>query len=409
MGFRQNKKEALARLLDIEIFKGIPENLLLVLADELRTTTAKQGETIKEAHAGVQRLFIVESGRAQVMRLAETPFVSEISAGESFGEYSLLDAAAEENVAAVAATDCQLWTLNRADFERIVSLYPSISLHINAILLRQLREAHEQAEQLSDMATKAEIDNRKLRHDNTLLDNEYHESQRLHKTKDTFFSIIAHDLRNPFNAILGLGDLLLSDFDSYDREQIKSYVEQIHHYNGKTYDLLDNLLQWARTQTGTLKIRKRLANVRDLVEETRDTLLGISTPKEIEIDVDTHTLLTEMDVNMIGTVLRNLITNAVKFTRPGGKVEVRYTADDHLVHVWVKDNGIGISAEDQQKLFKIEHNNATIGTGEGKGTGLGLILSKEFVTQHGGEIDVRSELGQGSTFHFTMPCSIPEE
>jgi PAS domain S-box-containing protein len=227
--------------------------------------------------------------------------------------------------------------------------------------------------------------------------------QKLVATKDKFFSIIAHDLKNPFHSIMGISELLSTDETRYSEEKIKELHTHLYKVAHQGYQLLTNLLEWARSQTGRLDFKFESVKLYDLVEESFELLDSASQQKQLNmenlIEEDLHIWA---DRNTIKTVLRNLISNAVKYTPSGGYVRVYNHYRNGQVEVFVEDNGVGISPENLEKLFRIDTNYTTKGTEEEGGTGLGLILCKEFVEKNGGELKVDSVLESGSTFSFTV-------
>ncbi len=226
----------------------------------------------------------------------------------------------------------------------------------------------------------------------------------INATKDKFFSIIAHDLRNPFNHILGFTELLKNNLDQYDKQEIINMVRIMHNSASSTYLLLENLLLWAGSQCGKINFNPQPANIKELIAGEIETQSEIAEKKEIKLQhlIQSNQVLT-VDANMIRTVFHNLITNAIKFTPKGGTVRVSSVCDDHVVIFSVADTGTGMSDEIREKLFRIDQHVTTKGTDNEKGTGLGLVLCKEFVERHGGKIWVESSPGQGSTFMFTIP------
>ncbi|MEI7980161.1 MAG: PAS domain-containing sensor histidine kinase [Bacteroidota bacterium] len=227
--------------------------------------------------------------------------------------------------------------------------------------------------------------------------------QESNATKDKFFSIIAHDLKGPFNSILGLTNLLISDYQLYDDEEVRNTLSTIKKSSERAFELLENLLLWANSQTGNISFTPREFNLQRTIDETIALLEVQSARKKISIlSCSEEDCIITGDEQMIQTVLRNLMSNAIKFTYTGGEVAVSVTRGDDKVVVSVKDTGTGIAENDIPKLFKIESKYSTSGTSDEKGTGLGLILCKEFVEKHGGKLWVESELGKGSTFYFTL-------
>ena len=223
-------------------------------------------------------------------------------------------------------------------------------------------------------------------------------------TKDKFFSIIAHDLKNPFNAILGFSSLLTAEYDNLNDTEKRSYIENISMAANTTYRLLENLLEWSRTQTGKIKFAPSTFDLNGIINETMNLHQTQASKKGIKLisEVPFNTFV-NADKNMVKTVLRNLFSNAVKFSASG---EVRITAKskDEFVEVCITDTGVGIPAEGLDKLFKLDEQYLAEGTEHEKGTGLGLILSKEFIDKHGGRIWVKSKRNTGSRFYFTLPA-----
>jgi PAS domain S-box-containing protein len=234
------------------------------------------------------------------------------------------------------------------------------------------------------------------------------ELEKLNKTKDKFFSIIAHDLKNPFHAIIGFSDMLRKDFNKMDDNQKINLLELINISSASAYSLLENLLQWARTQTDKIKFTPENINISEIVKSTID-LQKISAEKK-NIKLKSHISernIVYADKNMITTVIRNLVSNAIKFSKPQGTIEISSVAGDKYIDVTVSDNGTGISKENLDKLFRIDSYYSTSGTLGETGTGLGLIICKEFVEKNGGIIKVESEEGKGSSFTFSLPASKP--
>lgn len=230
----------------------------------------------------------------------------------------------------------------------------------------------------------------------------------LNASKDKFFSIIAHDLKNPIAGFLGLTEVMAQDMNSFTDEEKQEFINLIHDSSKQLHSLLENLLQWSRAQTGRLSFKPRVVNLFDLVEDNVALVSTNAGIKNIRLVNDIPLgALAWADTDMINTIVRNLITNAIKFSHSGGHVVIGCTKDDRQVYVSVKDNGLGISDEDQEKLFKIEFNASKIGTANEEGTGLGLILCKEFVQRNGGDVFVKSELNCGSEFVFSLPLSEP--
>jgi signal transduction histidine kinase/ligand-binding sensor domain-containing protein len=226
----------------------------------------------------------------------------------------------------------------------------------------------------------------------------------LNATKDKFFSIISHDLKNPFTSVLSISELMATNFDETDPDDIRFGVNKIHQTNKHIYELLENLLTWSKTQRGNIAVEEVKFNLSRIIETNINILKLAAEKKHIEIvnNADQE-LCAVADREMISTVFRNLVNNAIKFTPPGRKIQINSFMNKKHVIVEVRDEGVGIAPEDKEKLFRIDDKFKTEGTQGEKGTGLGLIICKEFVEKNGGTIEVESSPGKGSTFRFTIP------
>ena len=234
------------------------------------------------------------------------------------------------------------------------------------------------------------------------------------KTKDKFFSIIAHDLRTPFNSMLGFSELLNEKFDQYDTETKKKYTGIIYNGLQKTLKLLDNLLEWSWSQKGIIDFNPEKTSLNSLVKEKLELVNQSADNKSIQIiNQIAENIYVEADKNMLATIIRNLLSNAIKFTNKHGKITIKTflvpnEKHSQFIGISVNDTGVGISKEIQSTLFNIGETISTSGTEKEEGTGLGLILCKEFVEKHGGKIWVESEVGVGSSFNFTIPLHIED-
>ncbi len=230
--------------------------------------------------------------------------------------------------------------------------------------------------------------------------------RELNATKDKFFSIIAHDLKNPIGAFKNVLELLYENFQDFTKEEILEFIEPLKDSSNQLFALLENLLLWARTQTGKIQLEPIEFNLADLIKSNVSLLKFQAENKQIDLSYQAPgQLMVFADFNTINTVIRNLINNAIKFTPKGGRIIVTATNQDNNALVIVEDNGIGMSEETISKLFRIDVHHTTLGTAQEKGTGLGLILCKEFVQANGGQIWVESEEGKGSKFFFTIPLA----
>jgi signal transduction histidine kinase/DNA-binding response OmpR family regulator len=228
--------------------------------------------------------------------------------------------------------------------------------------------------------------------------------QKIIAEKDKFFTIIAHDLKSPFNSILGFSELLVENAREKNFGSIEGYATTIHQSSKRAMDLLLNLMEWAQSQTGRMIFVPEVFNLVELIDEIVLMLESSAVQKKIQIKkvVPAETKV-YADKAMVSTIFRNLISNAIKFSYPGGEISVSVTKNNNELVVAVGDTGIGIPKEIIGKLFQVDQNITTPGTQNEKGTGLGLILCKEFIEKHGGKIGVESEPGKGSKFYFNIP------
>lgn len=226
--------------------------------------------------------------------------------------------------------------------------------------------------------------------------------------KDRFFSIIAHDLRNPFNSILGISDILMKDYASYDREEVLTFVKMIYDASWQAHNLLENLLNWTRAQTGNITREPTGVDVHETIESIFRLYESSAREKNLSLEnrVQPGTLV-HGDANMIPTVFRNLVSNAIKFTRPKGKITVNAKSTRKCIDIVVSDNGIGIPGDMIGKLFRIDGSTTRTGTANEEGSGLGLALCREFVEKNNGTIKVTSKPGRGTNFSVRLPR--PEE
>ncbi|MCZ7602943.1 MAG: PAS domain-containing sensor histidine kinase [Melioribacteraceae bacterium] len=230
------------------------------------------------------------------------------------------------------------------------------------------------------------------------------ELKNLNAAKDKFFSILAHDLRSPFTSLIGYSEFLIDDIEELSKEEIKSFAGNINESAQVVFNLLENLLQWSRVQTGRIKIDPEIYDISQLADSTINLLKNNALKKSIKVinNIPQRTLVYS-DVQTISSVMQNLLSNAIKFTPKEGKIELGCITAHEKIDLFVADTGVGIKEEDKAKLFRMDQHLTTAGTEKEEGSGLGLILCKELVEKNKGSIWVESELGKGSTFYFRLP------
>ena len=226
----------------------------------------------------------------------------------------------------------------------------------------------------------------------------------LNQTKDKFFAIIAHDLKGPFSSILGITELLVKEYQNLSEEDRMESIQLLDKSANNTFKLLDNLLEWARIQRGYIDVKKEELHLNDLIPESIELLLPVAATKGIKVRINIKQNCSVFaDENSIRTIIRNLFSNAIKYTSGGGLIQINAFPNGQQVDVSIKDTGIGMSPDLLGKLFRIEESQSRIGTDNESGTGLGLILCKDIIHKNGGSIWAESEVGKGSVFTFSIP------
>jgi signal transduction histidine kinase len=230
------------------------------------------------------------------------------------------------------------------------------------------------------------------------------ELQNLNATKDKFFSILGHDLKSPLNSLSSFSGLLINYFDSLSKEEIQTLARDLDKSLKNLYSLLDNLLEWARSQTGNINFTPERFDLTNVLQENKELLQTQAANKQITLHQDhTAPLIVSTHKHSITTVVRNLVANAIKFTPQGGSIKIEASEKQSEIVVSITDTGVGMSESTIQKLFRIDSKVSTVGTANEKGTGLGLVLCKDFVEKNGGRLWVESEEGKGSIFYFSIP------
>lgn len=244
--------------------------------------------------------------------------------------------------------------------------------------------------------------------------NEIEEQRKqLHETnssKDKFFSIIAHDLKNPIGGFLGLTELMAKKMTELSPEKQQVFAESLYESSKQLYSLLENLLHWARAQTGSLQLEPQIIDLNGLIDSSISQVSTNAQLKKVTIRKQKDVSLKIFaDGDTMNTILRNLLSNAIKFSNTNGFIDISVSQNDAFATISITDFGVGIQQEDLQKLFKIDHTVSKVGTANETGTGLGLILCKEFIELNGGTIKVESIVDKESTFCITVPLkkSVP--
>ncbi|MFP4619819.1 MAG: ATP-binding protein [Bacteroidales bacterium] len=388
----ENRKDTLK---SVDLFRKTPSDLLEYVVHSVEEVTFEKGEVVFIKGDSVPALYIIKKGSVKVHD-GEYKFAT-FTKYDFFGEYSLINSP----VRSASVTSLEETTLLRVGeelFEKLLDEDLYFARGILKRLISRLRKSNEIEEYLVEKSNAIRAEKEEIEEKKTWL-------EKMNATKDQFFSIIAHDLKNPFNAIIGLSELLVYRYDNYPRKKIREFIGQIHKYSTSAYNLLDNLLQWARSQADRLVVSPQRLDTGKVIEENINLLQNKAKDKNIGIKAETSGVGdVYADQNMINTVMRNLITNAVKFTPRNGKIKVVASdKDKDYIKISVVDNGVGLDEADIPKIFDLTSHFTTNGTEAEEGTGLGMVLCKDFVEKNHGTIWVDSEKGKGSAFHFTLP------
>jgi PAS domain S-box-containing protein len=265
----------------------------------------------------------------------------------------------------------------------------------------ELINAKRKSEELLTQLSKV---NAALTSNNQVIAEQSHQLEKLNATKDKFFSIVAHDLKSPLISLKSFSNLLIDHFDSLNKDEILTMSKQLSYSVDSTIKMADNLITWAMLQMGDSQFNEEIIKIKDITSNIFDVYQKVAFEKGINVSFSVDDSLTIIgDKNQIEFVIRNLVNNAIKFTHKNGFVSLTAKSlADGLVKISVSDSGVGISDEIKRKLFSISKIQSTNGTDGEKGTGLGLMLSYEFMKLNGGQIDIESSLGKGSTFHTTF-------
>lgn len=228
--------------------------------------------------------------------------------------------------------------------------------------------------------------------------------QELNATKDKFFSIISHDLRNPFAALVSFVRIMTRDYDSMSKQDVKALISDMKMTTEKAQTLLENLLLWSKTQSGKIEFNPKICNLSDIVEENIQLFQSTMLQKLIVVkNTISNPTFVFADVNMLDSVIRNLLSNAIKFSEENGVISIMHEETMLYDSISITDKGVGMSADETSRLFILGSHFSKTGTNEEKGSGIGLLITKEFIDTHNGSIQVRSEKGEGTTFVFTIP------
>ncbi len=398
------KSNIVALLREVEIFSEFTNDILEEFANNMTEVYLKKGETLFNKGDKESAMFIILNGSVEIH---DGDYIfTTLNSKQFFGEYSLIDSAVR-SASVTAIHNTHLLELPQSVFEKVTFDRPYLWKSILISLTKRLRDYNIVEEKLTLRTLDIQRKKFEVEQEKESITNQKKDLEAINATKDKFFTILAHDLKNPFSTVMGITDLILKKNKKLTEEQILEHIRQINQYSKNAYNLLENLLSWARSQTGSLKINFKRVNLKAITDNVIELFDVIAKQKSISLtsDVDEE-LFGYFDVDMITTVIRNLISNALKFTNNNGKISISAIEIDDMLQIEISDTGIGIAEQNLENLFNIEKKTIMNESGEDEGTGLGMVLIKEFILKNGGNIWVESELNVGTTIKFTLPKAL---
>jgi len=389
-----NINERINFLRSVTIFSEAPEELLRNVAEQVSELEVAEGDQIVLKGEQGNSMYFITLGQVKVHD--GDHLFARLKEGNFFGKYYLIDHK-ERSATVTALETCRMLTLDNDLFRSITNGDNAVVTGILKTLVARLRDMNIAEEQLASQ-------NRKIESQKMELERQRVELLELNATKDKFFSIIAHDLRSPITTLISLSEVLRTEMGSLTPEQNADILTSLYDLSKNYLKLLDNLLQWSRMQTGRLIAEPEQLNLADVIAEIETLARITAVEKQIRLENRVHeSALVFADLNMIRTVLRNLVSNALKYTQGPGAVVISSENLGTYVEVSIADTGVGMTPEMIGRLFLLDKTFSTRGTANEKGTGLGLVLCKEFLKKNGGSLRVKSEPGLGSTFYLTLP------
>lgn len=391
-------------LREVEIFSEFDDKILNEFAQNMEEVYLRKGDTLFKKGDQESAMYIILDGSVQVH---DNEYIfTTLNTKQFFGEYSLIDSAVR-SASVTAVRDSHLLELQQKTFNLVTKQKPEIWKSVLVALIKRLRDYNILEEKLTMRTIDIQKKKYEIEREKESIESQKKELEAINSTKDKFFTIIAHDLKNPFSTVISISDMLLSRFQKYNEEQALEYISQISKFSKNAFNLLENLLQWARSQTGSLKINFKRTNIYSIIEDVLQLFEGNAKQKnlsfETQMDKKLHGYI---DVDMITTVIRNLVSNAIKYSNHNGKIYLSAEESADMLTISVTDEGVGLSDDNFENLFRIDARQSTNGTVDEEGTGLGLILCKEFVMKNGGEIWAERNKERGLTFKFTLPKAL---
>ena len=403
---QQDNQESILLLRQVEMFKEFDDESLTLLASHMKDVRRNKNEVLCKKGDPGNSMYIIVEGSVKIHNNEHVFAV--LNSKQYFGEYSLIDQTTR-STSATTARPSRFLILMQEDFDNIMASKPMLWRKLMIPTIKRLRSFNDIEEHLTQKANEIEKGQALLMAEKNELEKQKADLEQKNSAKDRFFTIISHDLKNPFSAIINITDLMLNDIYHNDPQKDREYIKQINFYSHRIFGLLENLLQWARSQTGQIKISYKKIDLNDMFNNIIELQSGVAQQKNIFIDMDPDIdLYAFADQNMVTFIFRNILSNALKFSLDNSTVTIKAEeTDNDMIAISITDQGMGMDEKQIDNLFKIDSRSLSYNdNNELEGTGLGLILCKEFVEKNNGTISVSSTKGKGSTFTFTIPKAL---
>jgi len=399
-----NNQHIVDLLHEIELFSKLDISLLKEFANHMQEVPIKKNEILFNKGDQEHALYIILEGSIQVH---DNEYIfTTLNRKQFFGEYSLIDSSLR-SATATAVKDSILLKLEQETFINLTKKTPDVWQNMLVTLVKRLRDYNILEEKLTLRTLEIQRKKYEIEQEKESIKDQKKELESINLTKDRFFSIIANDLKSPFSSIQKISNSLSKDYDKLDDEKIREYILQMNKFSNNAFKLLENLLKWAQSQTGSLKINFRRSNLLQLVNEVIDLYESNAYEKSISFQLELdESVYGYFDYDMVTVIFRNLIANAITFSRANSTIGIVVNESNDMLIIEIRDEGIGMDEKVVGQLFKIEHRKDMDITAQTENTGLGLILCKEFVLKNGGEIWAESIKNKGTTIKFTLPKAL---
>jgi len=399
-----NNNSIIPQLREVEIFSNLDEDVLSDLSKNMKEITIEKGETLFNKGDQEHAMFIIVDGSVQVH---DNEYIfTTLNNKQFFGEYSLVDSSVR-SATVTAARDSKLLELDQKSFDDVIEKKPEVWKNILIALIKRLRDYNILEEKLTHRTLEIKKKKYELEKEKEAITKQKKELETINSTKDKFFNIIAHDLKTPFECIHLITGSLKKDFEQLNKDQLLTHIDQVNRFSINAYNLLDKLLQWAQSQTGSMKINFKRTNLLKVINEVVELYEGTLALNNLTIKTNVNNeIFGYFDINMITMVYRNILANAIAYSKPNKNIFISAEENNDMIIAEVRDEGIGMDKAVFDSLFKIENRKEMDTTGDYADTGLGLIICKDFILKNGGEIWAESTKNKGTSIKFTIPKAL---